>query len=53
MKLDPNKLKTRDTLLVALIKGATKAGVRKDRKKEQARRACRKSKKDRLTSQDG
>ena len=41
MKVDPNKLKTRDPLLVRIIQGVTKSGVRPDRKKEAARRACR------------
>lgn len=41
MKLDPNQIKTRDPLLLALIRGATKAGVAKDRKKEASRKACR------------
>jgi hypothetical protein len=31
----------RDYLMVRLIQGATKAGVAKDRKKEQNRRSCR------------
>jgi hypothetical protein len=41
-KIDPNKLKTRDHLMVRLINGATKAGVQKDRRKEASKRACRK-----------
>lgn len=40
-KIDPNKIKVRDRLLEALIKGATKAGVQVDRKKEQSKKACR------------
>lgn len=41
IKLDPNELKTRDLLLVRLINGATKAGVRRDARKEANRRECR------------
>lgn len=41
MKVNPNKLKMRDLLLLRLINGATKAGVQRDRKKEAARRVCR------------
>lgn len=41
MKLDPNKLKSRDQLMVKLINGTTKAGVQPDRKKEENRQACR------------
>jgi len=40
-KIDPNKLKTRDWVLVGVIKGATKAGVHKDQKKEANRTASR------------
>lgn len=40
--IDPNSLKTRDHLLVAIIQGATKAAVYQDRKKEQNKKACRK-----------
>ena len=39
--LDPNKIKTRDPLIEALINGATKSGVHKDRRKEKNRRKCR------------
>jgi hypothetical protein len=41
-KIDPNKLKTRDHLMVLVINGATKGGAHKDQKKEQDRKACRK-----------
>lgn len=41
MKINPNKIKTRDHLLVKLITGATKAGVRKDRKKHLNKKKCR------------
>jgi hypothetical protein len=41
-KIDPNKLKVRDPLMVKIINGATKAGVQKDQKKEAAKKACRK-----------
>lgn len=40
-KINPNNLKVRDNLIVALISGVTKSGVFKDRRKEQNRRACR------------
>lgn len=41
-KIDPNKLKTRDYLLLEIIKGATKSGVQPDRKKEENRTRSRK-----------
>jgi hypothetical protein len=41
VKLDPNAVKTRDYFMLALIQGATKAGVQKDRRKEADRKACR------------
>lgn len=41
LKLDPNKIKTRNYLMVRIIQGATKAGVEKDQRKEANRRACR------------
>lgn len=34
-------VKTRDYLLVELIKGATKAGIEKDQKKESSKKKCR------------
>lgn len=40
-KLDPNKLKTRDHLMVRIIQGVTKAGVERDERKEANRRECR------------
>lgn len=40
-RIDPNEIKTRDPLLVALINGATKSGVQKDEKKEASRKKCR------------
>jgi len=40
-RVNPNELKTRDPLLLALINGATKSGVQKDRRKERNRRECR------------
>lgn len=43
MKLDPNKLKTRDTLMVRLINGATKSGVQPDLKKQRSKEACRRA----------
>jgi hypothetical protein len=39
--LNPNALRTRDYALLALLKGATKAAVHVDRRKDAARRACR------------
>lgn len=39
--IDPNLIPSRDTLIVALICGATKAGIQKDRKKEKNKKACR------------
>lgn len=41
-RLDPNKIKTRDYLMVRLIQGATKAGVQRDERKEADRQECRK-----------
>lgn len=41
-QIDPNRLKTRDYLLVEIIKGATKAGVQRDRRKEANRTESRK-----------
>jgi hypothetical protein len=41
MKIDPNKVKTRDPLMVAIINGATKSGTHKDRRKEANRKRCR------------
>lgn len=35
------RIRGRDYFLVALIKGATKSGIHKDRKKDHCRRACR------------
>lgn len=42
MKIDPNKLKTRDLLMVRVIGGVTKAGTHVDRKKEASRKLARK-----------
>jgi hypothetical protein len=39
--IDPNRIKVRDALMVALINGVTKSGVQKDQKKERNRRECR------------
>lgn len=41
-KIDPNKIKTRDRLMVALINGATKSSVKKDEKKEDSKTKARK-----------
>lgn len=40
-KINPNLLKTRDPFMLAIILGATKAGVAKDQKKEKERKRCR------------
>lgn len=41
LKLDPNKIKTRNYLMVRLINGATKGGIEKDHRKEANKRSCR------------
>lgn len=41
-KINPNKLKTRDHLMVRVIQGVTKAGIQKDLRKEASKKACRK-----------
>lgn len=41
--IDPRTIRTRDPLMVAVINGATKAGVHRDRRKDENRRACRKA----------
>jgi hypothetical protein len=41
MKINPNKIKTRDHLLVKVITGTTKAGIHKDRKKDLNKKKCR------------
>jgi len=45
-KKKKKKIKTRDWLLVQLLKGATKAGIQKDKKKEAAKKKCREKVKD-------
>jgi hypothetical protein len=45
-KINPNKMKSRDWLLVLLIQGATKAAVHRDRKKEASKKKCRKKPKE-------
>jgi len=45
-KIDPNKLKILDCLLLALINGATKAYVKRDSKKHENKRHCRLTKKE-------
>lgn len=42
LRIDPNKLKTRDLLMVRVIEGVTKAGTHIDRKKEASRKLARK-----------
>ena len=39
--INPNQVKTRDTLMLQLIQGVTKSGISPDRKKEMSRKACR------------
>lgn len=41
-KINPNDLKTRDYLILEIIKGATKSGVQPDQKKEENRKRSRK-----------
>lgn len=41
LTIDPNRLPTRDMLMVRLINGCTKAAVHTDRKKQSNRKACR------------
>lgn len=41
-KVNPNKIKVRDYLLLDLFTGSTKSGFQTDRKKESNKRACRK-----------
>lgn len=45
-KVNVNKIRVRDPLMVAIICGVTKAGTHRDRKKEANRKACRKGKHD-------
>ncbi len=40
-KVNPNEVKTRDYFLVAIILGATKSGVHKDKRKAANKKACR------------
>lgn len=40
-KLTHHDVKTREPLILALIQGATKAGVAPDRRKQADKRACR------------
>lgn len=42
MKINPNKIKTRDFNMVRLINGSTKSYIKKDRRKELNKKACRK-----------
>ena len=39
--INPNTIRTRDPLMVALINGATKGGAAVDRRREANRKACR------------
>jgi len=41
--IDPNRIVTRDDLVVRLINGATKSGIHVDRKKKQNKEKCRKA----------
>lgn len=45
-RIKQEDIRTRDYNMVAIINGVTKAGVHKDRKKEQNRKACRGGRKD-------
>lgn len=40
-EIDPNQLKTRNHLMVAVINGATKSYVETDRRREASKKACR------------
>ena len=42
LKIDVNSLPVRDPLIVALIRGATKAGIHVDQRKKADKKACRK-----------
>ena len=42
VKINPNQIPVRDSLMVELICGATKSGIHIDRKKRANRDACRK-----------
>ena len=39
--IDPNRLKSRDYLMLKVIAGVTKAGVEPDRKKQENKQAAR------------
>jgi hypothetical protein len=39
--INPNTIRVRDPLMVALIRGVTKSGVAVDRRREASRKACR------------
>jgi hypothetical protein len=41
IKINPNKIKSRDLLMVKLINGATKANIALDHRKESNRNECR------------
>jgi hypothetical protein len=40
--IDPNDIKTRDYLMLDIIRGVTKSGIQVDRKKQESKNACRK-----------
>lgn len=40
--IDPNDIKTRDYLILDIIRGVTKSGIQVDRKKQESKKACRK-----------
>ena len=39
--INPNAIRVRDLLMVAVICGVTKTGIKPDRKKVESKRACR------------
>lgn len=39
--INPNKIATRDSLMLLVLAGATKAAVHKDHKKQSSKDACR------------
>jgi hypothetical protein len=39
--IDPNRIPVRDYLLLALINGATKATIHRDKRREASKKACR------------
>lgn len=52
-RINPNRLKVRDPLMLKLLRGATKSGAHKDKKKEASRDACRGAREDTEDREDG